>query len=181
MKSHTIEVRSMKTLEHIHKYDVNFITKLTNSHNHAKLLPISRAISKSGDGWIYLIVGILSILFPDQDNLIFITLLCAFVIERVLYYLLKNTLKRKRPFNIINIKNHVVPSDSFSFPSGHTSSAFLFATLMSHFYPLLTIPFILWATGIGFSRIILGVHFLTDILIGMIIGICVAQLTLTYM
>jgi undecaprenyl-diphosphatase len=64
-----------------------------------------------------------------------------------------------------------LPSDQFSFPSGHTAAAFAMATLVSFHFPILTLPVIIWALLVGFSRIYLGVHYPTDILAGIVIGV----------
>jgi undecaprenyl-diphosphatase len=168
----------MKALDLIHQYDIRLVTRVLNSNSYLKLLPISFTISKSGDGWLYLVVSLLSLLINGFYDPYFWCLALGFAIERPIYYLLKNTLKRNRPFKIIAIKHHIIPSDVFSFPSGHTSSAFLFAFITSVFFPFLLIPLIIWASLIGFSRIILGVHFPSDIIVGILLGVAVAYFIL---
>ena len=105
-------------------------------------------------------------------------LLMGFAIERPVYLVLKNVLKRNRPFRVLAIRNEVDPSDQFSFPSGHTCAAFLFTTLVCHTLPVLWIPLLIWATLVGLSRIVLGVHYPTDVLVGAVLGLSIGQLTL---
>jgi membrane-associated phospholipid phosphatase len=86
--------------------------------------------------------------------------------------LIKNTVKRPRPF-IQNIK--IVPvyrAGSYSFPSGHTSSTFTTATALSIAYPkwYVIAPAFLWAGTVGYSRMYLGVHYPTDVATGAILG-----------
>jgi undecaprenyl-diphosphatase len=64
----------------------------------------------------------------------------------------------------------VLPPDQFSFPSGHTMTAFAIALVVSYFYPALEGPLYFLAISIGFSRVVLGMHFLSDVLAGAVLG-----------
>ena len=85
---------------------------------------------------------------------------------------LKYGIDRERPFvsdpNIYK-KTHAGP---FSFPSGHTSTAFVTATNITLAYPkwYVAVPAYLWAGSVGYSRMHLGVHYPSDVLAGAIIG-----------
>jgi membrane-associated phospholipid phosphatase len=86
---------------------------------------------------------------------------------------LKYTVNRKRPF--VTYPDQVVKktsAGSYSFPSGHTSSAFATATALSLAYPkwYVIAPSFLWAGAVGYSRMELGVHYPTDVLAGALIG-----------
>lgn len=86
---------------------------------------------------------------------------------------LKYGVNRPRPFvtypDIIQKDHHVGP---YSFPSGHTSSAFALATSLTLCYSkwYVAVPAFAWAVTVGYSRMRLGVHFPTDVLVGAIIG-----------
>ena len=103
----------------------------------------------------------------------------AFAIERPCVFRFKKQLKRNRPEAALpNFHSIIKPSDQFSFPSGHTSAAFMMATLLGYFIPSLLIPLYCWATLVGFSRVVLGVHFPTDTLVGVMMGISIAVFSL---
>jgi undecaprenyl-diphosphatase len=169
----------MKLLYSIHKYDVFMFTWLINARIYSNLINFCRYLSKTGDGQLYLcVIGTLYWHEGIESHCLQAVLL-AFLIERPAYFVLKNGLKRNRPeAAIINFHSIITPSDQFSFPSGHTSAAFMMATLLGYYFPLSMIPLYCWAALVGFSRVVLGVHFPTDTLVGALLGICTALFTL---
>jgi undecaprenyl-diphosphatase len=83
----------------------------------------------------------------------------------------KPIFRRVRPF--VNREARVVgvrPADH-SFPSGHTASSFAAATALAFFYPRAAPLAYAVATGVGMSRVHLGVHFPSDAAVGGVIGI----------
>ncbi len=169
----------MKLLLSIHKYDVFMFTWLINAKIHAQFTTICRFLSKTGDGQLYVLIALTTYLSEGINSAFLQAIVLAFLIERPTYFVLKNSFKRNRPEAALkNFRSIITPSDKFSFPSGHTSAAFMMATLIAYFFPPLIIPVYCWAAMVGFSRVVLGVHFPTDTLIGMVLGIGTAFLSL---
>ncbi len=165
----------MKLIYSVHKYDVFMFTCLINAGMYRYLAVCARYISRTGDGHLYLLSGTFIYLEEGIQSLILQALLLAFLIERPLYFILKNSFRRNRPQAALKgFSSLVKPSDQFSFPSGHTSAAFMVATISGYFMPVFLLPLLLWAALVGFSRVVLGVHFPTDTLVGMILGVSVA-------
>lgn len=174
----------MKLLYSIHKYDVSLFTWLLNVRINALLTKVARYVSKTADGPLYVLLAVVIWKYQGFDSPFLQAILLAFLIERPVYFVLKNSFKRNRPAAALeNFVSVIIPSDKFSFPSGHTSAAFMMATLISYFVqPVADLSLMLvlysWAILVGFSRIILGVHFPTDTLMGAILGISVALFSL---
>ena len=87
---------------------------------------------------------------------------------------LKYSINRTRPFK--EYPNDIIKRDEvgkYSFPSAHTSSAFAMATAATLYSKkwYVAVPSYLYACGIGYSRMRLGVHFPSDVLGGMVVGI----------
>ncbi len=166
----------MKLINSLHKCDVFMFNYLMNARFYRYLALIARYVSKTGDGQLYVLAGIIIVISQGLESLYLQTVLLAFMIERPVYFVLKNGFKRNRPQAALKgFISLVTPSDQFSFPSGHTSAAFIFATVTGFFYPSIFAPLLIWAAMVGFSRVILGVHFPTDTLVGMCLGVGVAM------
>ncbi len=92
--------------------------------------------------------------------------------------ILKYSINRPRPFITHPIIEKISAGGSPSFPSGHTSDAFAIATAISIAYPKWYIIMLAytWAFTVAYSRMFLGVHYLSDVIAGITIGVGLAIL-----
>jgi len=100
----------------------------------------------------------------------------AFFLAALLTYGLKSAIKRTRPFREHTTIEKLAKGGSTSFPSGHTLEAFAVATSLILIYRKrwIIIASLTWACVVAYSRMALGVHYPTDILGGMVLGIALA-------
>ena len=100
-------------------------------------------------------------------------LLTAAILNYGITYGMKNAVNRKRPYNALDNVHTVGSTErSASFPSGHTSSAFMLATMVSLQYPkwYVIVPGFAWAGMVGYSRMAIGMHYPSDVFMGAVIG-----------
>lgn len=95
----------------------------------------------------------------------------AMILSTLLSNIIKKSVNRIRPYIKSNNLNAIkIGVDNYSFPSGHTTSAFTMSTMLSLFFPRLSLIFIILSTLVGVSRIYLCVHYPTDVAFGTFLG-----------
>jgi undecaprenyl-diphosphatase len=124
--------------------------------------------TKAGDGWLWGAVG--AALFCSSDALRFRALeaaACAVGAGIVTFHKIKRRICRPRPRDLEpHCWAYLATNDQFSFPSGHTTTAFAVALSIGSFYPEIMPALLLLAANVAASRVILGMHFLSDVLAG---------------
>jgi undecaprenyl-diphosphatase len=167
----------MQLLCTLQQADVRLFAWLYQTGERYLLIAPARAISRSGDGYLHILIPLLMLCMGvDRVGDLILVIALALCIERPLYWLLKNSLKRRRPAQFSpDFHSIIVASDRFSFPSGHSSAAFLLVTSLCIIYGVAGAALLLWALAVGLSRILLGVHFPGDVAAGASIGAITAM------
>ena len=135
-----------------------------------------RIVSRLGDG-LFWCVMLLALWF--LEGLAYIVQVSYLVIGGCLgtgiYKILKQKTTRPRPYQVHQvIRLHEQPLDHFSFPSGHTLHAVMASTVMGYIQPMLLILMLPFTLLVAISRMVLGLHYPSDVLVGALIGMVVA-------
>ena len=145
----------------------------------APLCRAAKIVSRSGDGYLHLVLPLMLAVIGSAALPTYCVLLgTAMCAERLVYVVLKNTLRRRRPQDFVpGIRSIIEASDKFSFPSGHTSASFCLATCTGIVFGGPFIALYVWASSVALSRVLLGVHFPGDTVAGGAMGSAIAVLT----
>jgi undecaprenyl-diphosphatase len=132
--------------------------------------------TRGGDGWLWYAMGLMVLLFGGDQRFRAAAAAALAAGTGILAFLrVKKLTGRRRP---CEFEPHcwakLLPPDRFSFPSGHTITAFAVSVSLSLFYPELTIGLLFCAVSVAISRIMLGMHFLSDVLAAAGIGTLLA-------
>jgi len=130
------------------------------------------AATRGGDGWLWYAVLACVLLLGGETRLAaFAAGSLAALAGIVVFQVLKRSTGRKRPCEIEpHCWAQLVPPDQFSFPSGHSITAFAVAVALGLFYPMVRAPLLFCAGSVAASRVVLGMHFLSDVVAGSVLG-----------
>lgn len=138
------------------------------------------AVSRLGDGvfW-YALMGAI-VLADGYAGLVASTHMAATGLAALtLYKALKRWTRRPRPFaSNVRIRALVPPLDEFSFPSGHTLHAVSFTGVALAYYPALAWLLLPFTFAVGVSRVVLGLHYPSDVLAATAVGSALAGASL---
>ncbi len=161
----------------IDRWILEFIQTYMHNPFLDKVMPFVTKLGNLGVIWIVIsIILILSKKYRKAGILAIYSLVIAAILGEGL---IKNIIARPRPFMEISDIDLLIPKPtSYSFPSGHTASSFAATTAYVKMIDnkKIVIPLVLLACMIAFSRLYLMVHYPTDILGGVVLGLLSAKL-----
>ncbi|MDV2470297.1 phosphatase PAP2 family protein [Acinetobacter chinensis] len=149
---------------------------LNNFSHSDQVSQFFKIISRLGDGlfWgsmLFIVWAMKGLEFYVQ--LIYLALGC--LIGTMIYKVLKSKTVRPRPYQVHQvIRMGERPLDHFSFPSGHTLHAVMVTTVLGYVAPVLLIVMLPFTVLVALSRMVLGLHYPSDVAVGAVIGAVVA-------
>jgi undecaprenyl-diphosphatase len=151
--------------------DANISNRLRVAENPGLLRAFAMLLAHSGDSWFWA-MGIILVWFSTNPYWKSRALIfgISVVITAVLVLTIKFTVKRRRPEG--NWGEIYRSTDPHSFPSGHAARSFMLAILAIGLGPTwFAIILVIWAPLVGLARVAMGVHYLSDIIAGALIGV----------
>lgn len=169
----------MKMMSLIQKFDNTILLLIKNNMHNPIMDKVMVIITSLGNmGLIWIVISFLLMINKKYRNVGIMTLV-ALILSTILGEgILKHLVQRVRPSADIPAVNLLIAKPlSYSFPSGHTTSAFAAAGILvkyfrNHSQEIYTLAFL-----IAFSRLYLYVHYPTDVLAGIILGLICSNIT----
>lgn len=139
-------------------------------------------VSRLGDGSVwYALMILLPVVWGPRGLLASLHLAVTGLAALALYYTLKGLTRRPRPYRQESgIRLTVAPLDEFSFPSGHTLQAAAFTFVVMSWFPVAGWVLAPFTVLIALSRVVLGLHYPSDVLAAVVLGIILGFLSVAF-
>jgi len=162
------------------EWDRRWTRRLNASAGTTSIRTLFRLVSRLGNGVFWYALMLVLIVTEGMAGLEAASrMLAAGFLGLIAYKLLKSSTARARPFQVLrDIQAGIDPLDAFSFPSGHTLHAVAFTVVAVSYFPMLAPALLPFTLLIALSRVVLGLHYPSDVLAGAAIGAGVAQAVL---
>jgi undecaprenyl-diphosphatase len=163
-----IEQRDLRLMRRLHRWRAPRVIRV-----------FMLMMSRLGNGWLWYSLGIFILICGGQNRYrAFFAGALAALVAILIFQRVKPLSRRRRP---CEIEPHcwaaIAPPDRFSFPSGHAMTSFAIAVAVGSFYPQCQPCLLTVAALIAVSRVIVGMHFLTDIVAGAAMGTLIGYLS----
>jgi undecaprenyl-diphosphatase len=166
------------TFSQILELDADLSTRLRVAEQPGLLRTIATILAHSGDSWFWFAgLGLLILIGPDSWKYRSLVMFIGTFITAIVVMIIKFTVRRSRPEGEWG-QIYRLP-DPHSFPSGHATRAMMLGVLAMGLGPAwFGWLLIVWAPLVGLARVSMGVHYLSDIAAGWILGLIMAVVML---
>jgi undecaprenyl-diphosphatase len=167
-------------LRRIQELDDRFATATRTSKQPTFIRALAVVLAHSGDSWFWLVgLGLLWWLGSGEWQQLALVMIIGILITALVVMVIKFTVRRSRPQGDWGKVYRM--TDPHSFPSGHAARSTMLAMIGLGLGPLwLGLTLMIWAPLVGLARIILGVHYPSDILAGMVLGLIMGVLVVLF-
>jgi len=137
------------------------------------------AATRLGDGWLWLATAALLAASGNRGLSVLAAGTVAAGIANAVLVCVKARVRRARPCERARPQSFDVgplawfPSDRFSFPSGHALNSFAIGSVIALAFPVAAVPVVAVAASVAASRVVLGLHWLSDVLAGALVGLLI--------
>ena len=168
-------MKVISLVQNLDNYILFAIKKHTQNKYLDELMPLVTGMGNLGVVWIIMaLILMLNRQYRLIGGIVILTLIISTIVGEGI---IKNIVKRVRPCNLqSNLRLLITKPVSYSFPSGHTLSSFAVAGVLSVYFSQYKLIFMTIAFLIALSRIYLYVHYPTDVIAGIIIGMLCSKL-----
>ncbi|GAA5178577.1 MULTISPECIES: phosphatase PAP2 family protein [Halomonadaceae] len=175
-----MENRTLQAFERLDLLEWQTCHRLAGYSRHWPLLLTMRIASRLGDWPIWaVLIASQALLHGIRGWWLTLQFALTAGVAALIYRLVKTRLCRERPFiTFKQIACTMPPMDRYSFPSGHTMHAVAFTTLTADSAPWLLAVIAPLAVLIAMSRVVLGLHYLSDVAAGALLGYLIAETSL---
>lgn len=167
----------------ISETDTELFSSLNGLAANSGIAILSSITTQFGSEVVLALIGLLLYLLSSKENIkILLGVLFAITISDLILSILKGAYFRPRPYQVLSGVNLPVGLDEgSSFPSGHATRAFAVAALITIQKGKKYAPLLLLSAGVAVSRIIIGLHFPSDVLAGAFLGIGLAVISVVFL
>ncbi len=170
-----------EVIEALDKLEIGVCLRINRVSKRRRVRAFFAVVSRLGDGGFWFSMGLSLFAIQGVSGLpAIIQMALTAGVCTVVYKALKRRLVRERPYiTHREICCDTRPLDRYSFPSGHTLHAVAFTIMFGYFEPMLLLIVLPFALLVAASRVILGLHYPSDVVVGALIGAALALSSLS--
>jgi len=163
--------------------DIELFSSLNGLATNPGIAVLSSIMTQFGSEVILGLIGLLFYLLSSKENTqVLIGVLFAITVSDLVLSILKGAYFRPRPYQLLSgVPLPIGQDEASSFPSGHATRAFAVAALITMQKGKKYLPLLVLSAGVAVSRVVIGLHYPSDVLAGGFLGIFLAAISVTFL